>query len=88
MGFIGPHVVREFSISILPFQGFISISMKLLIAKNITPSERGVLEITDINKEYLQRGKFQVRVFDCGYCLVGYRYDSILDACGLDRSSH
>src|SRR5690606_31777661 len=36
------------------------------IAKNIKPSERGELEITDINKEYLRRGKLKVGVFDRG----------------------
>lgn len=36
------------------------------IAKNIKPSLRGELEITDINKEYLRRGKLKVGVFDRG----------------------
>jgi len=36
------------------------------IAKNIQPSARGELEITDINKEYLKRGKLKVGVFDRG----------------------
>lgn len=36
------------------------------IAKNIKPSPRGELEITDINKEYLNRGKLKVGVFDRG----------------------
>lgn len=36
------------------------------IAKNIKPSERGELEITDINKEYLRRGTLKVGVFDRG----------------------
>ncbi|KGE14279.1 glucose-1-phosphate thymidylyltransferase RfbA [Sphingobacterium deserti] len=36
------------------------------IAKNIQPSHRGELEITDINKEYLKRGKLKVGVFDRG----------------------
>lgn len=36
------------------------------IAKNIKPSERGELEITDINKTYFERGKLKVGVFDRG----------------------
>lgn len=36
------------------------------IAKNIRPSERGELEITDINREYLRRGTLKVGVFDRG----------------------
>ncbi|WP_336834205.1 glucose-1-phosphate thymidylyltransferase RfbA [Sphingobacterium siyangense] len=36
------------------------------IAKNIKPSPRGELEITDINAEYLNRGRLKVGVFDRG----------------------
>lgn len=36
------------------------------IAKNIQPSPRGELEITDINKVYLERGKLKVGVLDRG----------------------
>lgn len=36
------------------------------IAKNIAPSARGEYEITDVNKEYLKRGKLRVGVFDRG----------------------
>lgn len=36
------------------------------IAKNIKPSHRGELEITDVNKEYLKRGRLKVGVFDRG----------------------
>ena len=38
----------------------------LEIAKNIKPSSRGEYEITDINKEYLSRGKLDVRVLGRG----------------------
>ncbi len=36
------------------------------IAKNIQPSPRGELEITDVNKVYLEKGKLKVGVFDRG----------------------
>ena len=36
------------------------------IAKNIKPSPRGELEITDINNEYLRRGKLKVELFGRG----------------------
>lgn len=36
------------------------------IAKNIQPSPRGELEITDINNEYLRRGKLKVELFGRG----------------------
>lgn len=36
------------------------------IARNIKPSRRGELEITDVNKEYLRRGKLQVAVMNRG----------------------
>lgn len=36
------------------------------VAANIQPSHRGELEITDVNKEYLKRGKLKVSILDRG----------------------
>ncbi|GAA0872754.1 glucose-1-phosphate thymidylyltransferase RfbA [Gangjinia marincola] len=36
------------------------------IAKNISPSDRGELEITDVNNEYLKRDKLHVSILDKG----------------------
>ena len=36
------------------------------IAKNIKPSDRGELEITTVNEEYLKRGRLKVQIMDPG----------------------
>lgn len=36
------------------------------IAKNISPSKRGELEITDVNKKYLEQGNLNVQILDKG----------------------
>ncbi len=36
------------------------------IARNVAPSPRGEIEITDVNREYLRRGKLRVGVLDRG----------------------
>lgn len=37
------------------------------IAKNLTPSSRGELEITDVNIEYMRRGNLNVQIFGRGF---------------------
>lgn len=54
------------------------------IAENLKPSDRGELEITDVNKEYLKRGKLDVKLMGRGYAWLDTgTHDSMLEAAGF-----
>ena len=51
------------------------------IAANIKPGRRGEIEITDVNLEYLRRGKLSVKVMNRGYAWLDTgTHDSMADA--------
>ncbi len=56
------------------------------IARNIQPSPRGELEITDVNKVYLERGDLQVEVMSRGTAWLDTgTHNSLLDAANFIR---
>jgi glucose-1-phosphate thymidylyltransferase len=57
------------------------------IAKSLKPSERGEIEIVDIQKAYLEKAELDVRVLDGAWFDTG-THDSLLDAALFARESN
>ena len=51
------------------------------VAKRIRPSHRGELEITDLNREYMDEGRLRVELLGRGYAWLDTgTHESLLDA--------
>ncbi len=54
------------------------------IARSIRPSSRGELEITDVNRRYLEQGQLDVEIMGRGYAWLDTgTHDSLLEAAGF-----
>ncbi len=54
------------------------------IASKLKPSARGELEITDVNRRYLERGDLSVELFSRGFAWLDTgTKDSLIDACNF-----
>ena len=65
----------------------LSLEEKPAQPKSVKPSARGELEITDVNKVYLERGKLQVEKMRRGYAWLDTgTHESLLDAASFVRT--